>query len=375
MINKFNEIKRIDVMPQFIPSDIKKLTQYLENHIKNFEGPMTLEKFPGGQSNPTFKVTATSGVYVLRRQPEGKLLKSAHAVDREYKVLSALKNTDVPVAKVYHLCKDTAILGSMFYVMEYCQGQIFWDAELKKIASNQTRTAMYDAMNKTLVALHSVNIEACGLQDYGPQGEYFQRQVIRWTDQYRKTELQTISAMDELIVWLQKNLPENDGRLTLVHGDYRLDNFMFDAHKPEIIAVLDWELSTLGHPFSDLAYQCMQLRMPQGFGSVDGLKGVDRVSLGIPTEEEYVAKYCQRMGIVQIEHWAFYLAFSFFRFAAIVQGVAKRAEQGNASNENAGKVGAFVEPLAKMALEVITQELNFPSSNANSRADKEKRPT
>ena len=370
-----NQIKRINAMPQFIPSDIKKLTRYLERNVKNFEGPMSLEKFPGGQSNPTFKVSATSGVYVLRRQPEGKLLKSAHAVDREYKVLSALKDTDVPVAKVYHLCEDTSIIGSMFYVMEYCQGQVYWNANLKEIDNNETRAAMYDAMNKTLVALHSVDINDCGLADYGSHGDYFHRQVVRWTDQYRKTELQTINAMDELMVWLQENLPENDGRLSLVHGDYRLDNFMFDSNKPEIIAVLDWELSTLGHPFSDLAYQCMQLRMPQGFGSVDGLKGVDRASLGIPTEKEYVAKYCQRMGIVQIDHWAFYLAFSFFRFAAIVQGVAKRAEQGNASNENAGKVAAFVEPLAKMALEIITHEQLTSSTDENRRPDKEKIPT
>jgi len=364
MISKPDKFKSINVMPKITPLDNKKLTEYLEKHVQGFEGPMTLEKFPGGQSNPTFKVTAKSGSYVLRRQPEGKLLKSAHAVDREYKVLSALKDSDVPVAKVFHLCEDAAILGSMFYVMEYCEGQIFWDAELKNVDSNQTRAAMYDAMNKTLVALHSVDIEACGLQDYGPQGDYFQRQVTRWTDQYRKTELQTINAMDELIVWLQENLPEHDGRLSLVHGDYRLDNFMFDSEKPEIIAVLDWELSTLGHPFSDLAYQCMQLRMPQGFGNVDGLKGVDRASIGIPTEEEYVAKYCQRMGIEQVDNWAFYLAFSFFRFAAIVQGVAKRAEQGNASNENAGKVAGFVEPLAQMALEVIAQEQLAQKNNS-----------
>jgi len=356
-------------MPKITSLDNKKLTEYLEKHVQGFEGPMTLEKFPGGQSNPTFKVTAKSGSYVLRRQPEGKLLKSAHAVDREYKVLSALKDSAVPVAKVFHLCEDTSVMGSLFYLMEYCQGQIFWDAELKEIDSNQTRSAMYDAMNKTLVALHSVDIEACGLQDYGPQGDYFQRQVARWTDQYRKTELQTINAMDELIVWLQANLPEHDGRLSLVHGDYRLDNLMFDSEKPEIIAVLDWELSTLGHPFSDLAYQCMQLRMPQGFGNVDGLKGVVRASLGIPTEEEYAAKYCQRMGIEQVDNWAFYLAFSFFRFAAIVQGVAKRAEQGNASNENAGKVAGFVEPLAKMALEVIAQEQQKSTENNAVKAD------
>ena len=361
-------------MSPFTPSEFITLTKYLEQHVQDFEGPMTMDKFPGGQSNPTFKVTAKSGVYVLRRQPVGQLLKSAHAVDREYQVLSALRDSDVPVVKVFHLCQDTSIIGSYFYLMEYCQGRVYWNAKLQEIDSKQTRAAMYDAMNKTLVALHNVNIEACGLAEFGPQGDYFKRQLKRWTAQYRKTQLQTITAMDQLIVWLQDHLPANDGRLSLVHGDYRLDNLVFDLNKPQIISVLDWELSTLGHPFSDLAYQCMQLRIPQDLGSVDGLKGIDRASLGIPTEEEYVATYCQRMGIEKIENWAFYLAFSFFRFAAIVQGIAKRAEQGNASNENANKVGKFVEPLAKMALDIIAQQRLSLGSSRDRCAVKEKIP-
>lgn len=334
----------------------EKLTVYLEKHVEGFLGPMTMEKFTGGQSNPTFKVNAKSGVYVLRRQPPGKLLKSAHAVDREYKVIDALKNSDVPVAKVFHLCEDPEVIGTMFYLMEFCEGRVFWNASLREITDNAIRTVMYDNMNKTLVALHSVDLDACGLRDYGKPGNYFKRQLERWGAQYRASALQKIDAMDQLNLWLVANQPEDDGRVTLVHGDFRLDNMMFDPQTAEIIAVLDWELSTLGHPFADLAYQCMQLRMPQGIGSLDGLKGVDRASLGIPCEEEYVAQYCQRMGIEKIDNWTFCLAFSFFRLAAIAQGVAKRASDGNASNKEAGKVGAFVEPLAMMALEIIKNE-------------------
>lgn len=342
-------------MSQVITIDIEKLTTYLEVNVEGFKGPMTLDKFSGGQSNPTYKINAKSGAYVLRRQPPGKLLKSAHAVDREYKVLNALRNSDVPVAKVFHLCEDLSILGSMFYLMEYCDGTVYWSASLAEIDTNERRAQMYDVMNKALVALHSVDVNAVGLTDYGKAGNYFERQLGRWTSQYRITELQKIDAMDELSQWLVNNLPEDDGRVCLVHGDFRLDNMMFAKGNAEVIAILDWELSTLGHPYSDLAYQCMQLRMPSGMGSIDGLKDVDRASLGIPSEEEYVALYCQRMGIEKITHWTFYLAFSFFRLAAIVQGVAKRATQGNASNENASKVGEFVEPLAQMALQAIAE--------------------
>lgn len=335
--------------------DTEKLANYLALHIAGFSGPISLEKFAGGQSNPTFKLTSADGTYVLRRQPMGKLLKSAHAVDREYQVIKALANTDVPVAKAYHLCQDTKVIGSMFYIMEYCDGNIYWDAALKQVQSNEQRSTMYDAMNKTLVALHRVDIDEVGLADYGKAGNYFERQLARWSSQYRASELETIKEMDLLIEWLQNNLPQDDDKVSLVHGDFRLDNMIFAKDKSQVIAVLDWELSTLGHPYADLAYQCMQLRMPQGMGSIDGLQGIDRTSLGIPTEQQYVAEYCRRMGISGIENWHFYLAFSFFRLAAIVQGIAKRAVQGNASNDNASKVGALVQPLAQMALAVIEE--------------------
>ncbi|TQV86038.1 phosphotransferase family protein [Exilibacterium tricleocarpae] len=341
--------------------DEKKLAAYLEaqalvGQAGAFKGPLTATKFAGGQSNPTFKIEAQSGVYVLRRQPPGKLLKSAHAVDREYRVLHALRDTEVPVARVYHLCEDRDILGSMFYLMEYVEGRVLWDAALPEVSGNTERSAMYEEMNRVLAALHSVDIEAVGLSDYGRPGNYFERQLGRWTKQYRASELQKIDAMETLISWLEQHLPADDGRISLVHGDYRLDNVMFHPREPRILAVLDWELSTLGHPYADLAYQCMQLRLPGGVGHSRGLLGVDRAKLGIPAEKDYVARYCERMGLDSIPNWAFYLAFSFFRLGAIAQGVAKRAHDGNASSKEAMKVGAMVEPLAQFALDTIEKE-------------------
>ena len=333
--------------------ELGKLAEYLESNVPGFIGPINLDKFAGGQSNPTFKVTAESGVYVLRRQPPGKLLKSAHAVDREFKVLHALEDSQVPVAKVFHLCEDVEVIGSMFYLMEYIEGNVHWNAALEEAQDNQQRTQMYDLMNKTLVALHSVDVDAVGLTDYGRKEGYYQRQFSTWTKQYRASEIDKLDAMEQLMTWLEANLPQEDGTYYLVHGDFRLDNMMFSKDNDEIIAVLDWELSTVGHPYADLAYQCMQMRMGQGSGVMDGLAGIDRSSLGIPTEEEYVALYCQRMGIDKIDNWTFYLAFSFFRLAAIAQGVAKRAQQGNASSAKAKQTGAFVVPLAQLALQII----------------------
>jgi aminoglycoside phosphotransferase (APT) family kinase protein len=336
--------------------DIAALGEYLAQHVAGFSGLHSAEKFSGGQSNPTFKLSADSGSYVLRRQPPGKLLKSAHAVDREYRVYKALENTPVPVPKVFHLCEDTSVIGSMFYVMEYCDGRVFWDAALPELENNAERTKAYKQMGEVLAAIHSVDLDAVGLSDYGKPGSYFERQLSRWSDQYKASETQKIPAMDQLIEWLTANMPEDDGRVALVHGDFRLDNMMFAADETRVIAVLDWELSTLGHPFADLAYQCMQLRMPANSGNMSGLAGANREALGIPSEADYVAAYCAAMGIEKIDHWAFYLAFSFFRLAAIAQGVAKRALDGNASSKQASKVGAFVAPLAMAALHVIKTE-------------------
>ncbi|SHG00892.1 Predicted kinase, aminoglycoside phosphotransferase (APT) family [Microbulbifer donghaiensis] len=334
--------------------DLAALQPYLEAHIEGFKGPISAEKFSGGQSNPTFKITAASGVYVLRRQPPGKLLKSAHAVDREYRVLKALADTDVPVAKVYHLCEDRDVIGSMFYVMEFLEGRIFWDAALPEV-SKEERTAIYDELNRVLAALHLVDVDKVGLADYGRPGNYFQRQFDRWSSQYRASELERIEPMEQLMAWLADNIPEDDGRVSLVHGDYRLDNLMLHPTEPRAIALLDWELSTLGHPFADVGYLCMQMRMP-AIGKVSGLLGKDLHALGIPSEQEYVATYCKRMGIEKIDNFSFYVAFSFFRLAAIIQGVAKRAVDGNASNKNAAEMGKYVGPLAELALEAIAEQ-------------------
>ena len=331
--------------------DVDKLARYLEANVIGFKGPLKAEKFAGGQSNPTFKISAGSGEYVLRRKPPGELLKSAHAVDREYRVLSALADTDVPVAQVYHLCEDDAIIGSMFYLMEYMQGRVLWDPALPGM-SNLQRGEIFDQMNQVLVSLHSVDIEAAGLQDYGRPGNYFARQISRWTKQYQASEMETIADMDRLIEWLPENTPEDDGKLVLAHGDFRLDNMMFHATESQPIALLDWELSTLGHPYADLAYQCMQLRLDNE-SVLAGLGSIDRQTLGIPSEQEYVALYCQRMGIESIPNWNFYMIFSMFRFAAILEGVGQRALGGNASSDKAAQMRELVKPLAKMAVEMI----------------------
>ncbi len=334
------------------------LASYLEANIEEFKGPLTASKFAGGQSNPTFKIDAASGSYVLRRQPPGKLLKSAHAVDREYRVLAALADTDVPVAKVYHLCEDSDVIGSMFYIMEFCEGNVHWESSLEDISSNQLRAKMYDEMSRVMAAIHSVDLDKVGLSDYGRPGNYFQRQYDRWSSQYKSSELKPIPEMDQVIEWLGKNIPEDDGRVSLVHGDYRLDNLMFSSDNERVIAVLDWELSTLGHPYADLAYQCMGMRLPSGNGpgASSGLLGIDSDALGIPSEKDYIASYCQRMGIDKLDNWNFYLAFSFFRLAAIAQGVAKRAADGNASSKAAGGIATMVQPIAANALAIINEQ-------------------
>ncbi len=328
--------------------DDTQLSDYLSQHIPGFAGPLSSAKFSDGQSNPTFLLETPSRKYVLRSKPPGKLLKGAHAVDREFRVLSALKNTDVPVATAYHLCEDESIAGSMFYVMEFMDGRVLWDPALPDFQPAE-RGAMYAEMNRVLAALHSVNIESAGLETFGKPGDYFARQTNTWTHQYRASELDRNDAMEHLIEWLPANHPGDDGRTSVVHGDYRLDNLMFHKTEPRIIATLDWELSTLGHPFADLAYQCMQYYMPRG-DSLTGLAGLNYVELGIPTEEEYRAMYCQRMGIAEIPNWNYYLTFSLFRLAAIVQGVYKRGLDGNASSEKAQSYGALVPVLADIAI-------------------------
>jgi len=332
---------------------IDQLGPYLEAHIPGFKNLFKAEKFAGGQSNPTFLLEADSGKYVLRRKPPGELLKSAHAVDREFRVISALAQTDVPVAAARHLCEDDSVIGSMFYVMDFVPGRVLWDAMLPEL-DNAARGEIYDEMNRVMVALHSVDIDAVGLQDFGRPGNYYERQVSRWTKQYRASETDRIDAMEQLIAWLGERVPPDDGRVSLVHGDYRLDNIMFHASHNTAAAVLDWELSTIGHPFADLAYQCMQWRLPSSGMALSGFGDTDRNALGIPSEEQYVARYCERMGIDGIEDWNFYLAVSFFRLAAIVQGVYKRGLDGNASSDRAKLYGEAARQVAKAALSVLS---------------------
>ena len=334
--------------------DTDSLGRYLEQHIDGFSGPVTAEKFAGGQSNPTFKLSASGKSYVLRRKPPGELLKSAHAVDREFRVISALQDTDVPVPRTYVLCEDDSVIGSMFYVMEYMEGRILWDPVLPEARDNAERAAIYDAMNKTMAALHCVDVDAVGLSDYGRPGSYFERQLSRWSKQYRASETQNIPAMETLMSWLPANMPPDDGAVSLVHGDYRLDNMMFHPTEPRVIALLDWELSTLGHPLADLANQCMAWRLPRE-GGVKGMAGVDRKALGIPSDEEYVARYCERTGRDGIENWNFYIVFSLFRLAAILQGIVKRAQIGTASSTEADSRGEFVIPLAEMGVALIEE--------------------
>lgn len=330
--------------------DLDAVAAWMAGHVPGFSGPLTAEKFATGQSNPTFRLAAASDAYVLRRKPPGTLLKSAHAVDREFRVQAALAGTDVPVARMFALCEDEAVIGTAFYVMAHVDGRNFVDPRLPDLSA-QDRAHVFDEMNRVLAAIHSVDIDAVGLSGFGPQGNYYARQIDRWTRQYRASETGTVPAMEELIDWLAGTQPDDDGRRTLVHGDYRLDNLLFARGCPDCVAVLDWELSTLGHPFADLAATLMQWRLPPG-DEGRGLDGVDRAALGIPTDAAFVEAYCARTGLPGIERMGFYLAFAFFRMAAILQGVKRRALDGNASNPERGlAMGALVPRFAELGLQ------------------------
>jgi aminoglycoside phosphotransferase (APT) family kinase protein len=325
--------------------DVERLSQYLRANVTGFAGPLQVEQFRGGQSNPTFLLITPGKRYVLRRKPPGKLLPSAHAVDREFRVISALRQTLIPVAPAWVLCMDEGVIGTAFYVMDYIEGRVLWNQSLPGMSRSE-RAAIYDELNRVIAALHKVDYQAIGLADYGKPGNYLERQISRWTKQYRASETEKIEAMEKLIEWLPRHIPPQE-QTSVVHGDYRLDNVIFHPTEPRILAVLDWELSTLGHPLADFAYHCMYWRLtPEEFR---GLGGLDLPALGIPSEDEYVAAYSRRTGRTRIEHWDYYIAYNMFRLAGIIQGIMGRVVEGTAVSEQALESGKRARPLAEAA--------------------------
>jgi aminoglycoside phosphotransferase (APT) family kinase protein len=333
--------------------DVGALEAYLRERIEDFEGPLQLELFKGGQSNPTYKLITPKRTWVMRAKPGpvAKLLPSAHAIEREYRVLDALSRAGMPVARVFVLCEDESVIGRAFYVMEFVEGRVLWEQGLPGMTKAE-RGAIYDEMNRVIAALHSVDYKAIGLADYGKPGNYFVRQIGRWSKQYQASETEKIEAMDRLIEWLPQHVPDSD-ETSIVHGDYRLDNLMFDAKEARVRAILDWELSTLGHPLADFSYHCMSWHIAPG--QFRGIAGLDYAALGIPTEREYIEAYCRRTGREPervLEHWDFYIAYNMFRLAAILQGIMKRAVDGTASSARALEQGKRARPLAEMGWEI-----------------------
>ncbi len=317
--------------------DLESLDRFLAANVPGYAGPSSIVQFNGGQSNPTYKLTTSTGTYVLRTKPGpvAQLLPTAHAIEREYRVQSALRDAGLPVARMLTLCEDEAIIGRAFYAMEYLDGRVLWEQSLPG-ETPAGRRAIYDEMNRVIAMVHTADYRALGLQDYGREGGFIERQIKRWSTQYRASEILPIVEMDALIDWLPRHIPASS-RTAIIHGDYRLDNLVFDLHASRVIGVLDWELSTLGDPAADFAYHCV------GFHSdptlFRGIAGLDLAQLDIPSEAQYVELYTRRTGIDCGEHWNFYMAFSLFKIAAILQGVAKRASQGIASSAHAREIG------------------------------------
>jgi aminoglycoside phosphotransferase (APT) family kinase protein len=335
--------------------DLGALEQYLQRELPGFGGPLRIEQFKGGQSNPTYKLITPQRTYAMRSKPGpvAKLLPSAHAIEREFRVMSALAGTDVPVAQMFLLCADESVIGRAFYVMQFVEGRVLWEQSLPGF-SREGRAEVYDEMNRVIAALHSVDVGAVGLPDFGKPGNYFQRQLGRWSKQYIASQLQVIPEMDRLIDWLPAHLPASAldaSQVSIVHGDYRLDNLIFDASAPRIAAVLDWELSTLGHPLADFSYHCMAWHIPPG--TFRGIGGLDHAALGIPNERDYVRRYCERTGRADpdalMADWNFYLAYNLFRLAAITQGIAKRVVEGTAASAQARASGDATLALAQLA--------------------------
>jgi len=333
--------------------DVAALERYLADQLPGFAGPLTVEQFKGGQSNPTYRLVTPTAHYVMRSKPGplSKLLPSAHAIEREFRVMSALALTPVPVPTMHVLCEDESVIGRAFYVMQCVNGRVLWDQSLPGMTADG-RGAIYDEMNRVIAALHMVDVRAVGLADYGKPGNYFDRQIGRWSKQYQASVTEDIEAMNRLMDWLPRNMPasaRDEDQVSIVHGDYRLDNLMFHADEPRIVAVLDWELSTLGHPLADFSYHCMSWHIPPGV--FRGIGGLDLAALGIPSEVDYVTRYCERTGRADpadlLADWNFYMAYNLFRIAAITQGIAKRVLDGTAASEQARASGAATRALAE----------------------------
>jgi len=333
--------------------DVASLERYFAAHVPEIKGSLDVQQFKGGQSNPTYLLQAGGKKYVLRRKPPGNLLPSAHAVDREYRIMHALRDTDVPVPRMFCLCEDASVIGTPFYVMECVEGRVLWDPDLPGMTLEQRR-AYYRELNRAIAALHSVDPAKVGLTDFGKPGNYVERQVARWIKQYRAAETERIEAMENLIEWLPKNIPQ-DVSNSLTHGDYRFDNVIFHPTEPRILAIIDWELSTIGDPIADFVYHCMKYRMPGG--GIASMSDAEKTKLGIPTEMEYRNLYCEFTGRKEIPNFDFYMAFGMFRLVGILQGVAKRFLDGNASSANAAETAKRTRPMAEagwaQALRVI----------------------
>jgi aminoglycoside phosphotransferase (APT) family kinase protein len=329
--------------------DIGALEAWLRDHVEDYAGPLAVEQFRGGQSNPTYKLITPGRTYVMRRKPPGRLLPGAHAVEREYRVITALGKQGFPVAKSDGLCEDKEVVGTAFYVMEMVDGRIFWNTAFPEV-SDAERPAYFDAMNATIAALHRIDPDAAGLGDYGKPGNYFARQIARWSKQYvEDVEAGRVAAMDRLVDWLPANLPPDEPQPRVIHGDFRCDNMIFHATEPRVLAVLDWELSTLGHPLADFTYHLMMYRMPANITT--GLVGQDIAALNIPSEADYVAAYCARTGRDGIADLDFYMAFNLFRLAGIVHGIKGRVVRGTATSAHASTMAASLETLANLGWE------------------------
>jgi aminoglycoside phosphotransferase (APT) family kinase protein len=329
--------------------DEARLERYLTDRMPDFRGPLTVRQFVGGQSNPTYMLKTPAARFVMRKKPSGTLLQSAHQVEREFRIIKALAATDVPVPRVHLLCEDIDVIGTAFFVMDYVAGRIFRDP-LMPDSNPEERAACYDSMNDVLARLHKVDFRAVGLGDYGRPAAYVERQVARWSKQYEASKTEEIPEMDRLIEWLTQHIPPDE--TTIAHGDYRMENIIFDPSEPRVIAVLDWELSTLGHPLSDLGWACRPYHCPPGIDGVLSFQDVDRLSPGIPSEQKFVASYCRRVGRSAVPNWMFFVAFSFFRAAAIAQGIAMRAKIGTASAPDAAERGARARLMAELGWQV-----------------------